>query len=150
MWDLDGRELTGRYGRWNESTYELWGDHPRIATLVMSSEAAPGPTWKRRVPDVFYGEGSRWETHLPREEVTDVRYVFVKTEIEGVAFSVDAQRDDGHWAVSTVGDETALIRRLGLTATRGAWAGWVEPHEVGELSREECAGDRCPSSGQLT
>lgn len=149
MWDLGGHELTGRYGRWNESIYELWGDHPRMATLIMSSEAAPGPSWTRRVPDVFYAEESRWENHLPREEVTDVRHVIVKTEIEGVTFSVDAQRDDGLWAVSTVGDETDLIRRLGLTADGETWAGWVDPHEVGEFSREECGGDQCPSSGQL-
>jgi hypothetical protein len=98
---------------------------------------------------VFYAEDSRWELHLPREEVTDVRHIVVKTEIEGVPFAVDAQRDDGYWAVSTVGDETALIRRLGLAADGGTWTGWIDPHEIGELSREEFGGDQCPSSGQL-
>lgn len=140
MWSLVGDELSGAYGCWNDRVYELMGDSGGEVTLVMSAEAEPGPDWSRRAPDVSWAEGHRWELRVPADEVTAVRTVLVETPICGVVFTVQAQREDGCWAVTRSGSvEPALAARLGLERDGDDWTGWVGRDEVVDFIRTPSA-----------
>lgn len=135
MFDLDGLELTGTYGTWSGRVYEIAERHRGQVLLLTSAEVAPGPDWTWRDPDHFFGEGNRWQCEVPAAEVTGVHRTVVQGSIEDSIFDLDAQRDDGDWAVSTVCAGNPLLRRLGLQPSNGKWSGWAPVEEVFGITR---------------
>lgn len=135
MWDLEGLELTGRYGNWFERTYEIIEGWYGTVALVMSAEQSPGPEWERCVPDVFYGEGIRWTRHVPAGQVTGVHSTVAQGVIGGACVDLLAQRGDGRWAVSSDGKTVDHLVRMGMTMEDGLWNGWVPQRDVTAITR---------------
>lgn len=109
-----------------------------MATLLMSSEVAPGPDWIHCIPDAFYGESTRWALRVPRSEVTDIHSTLVQGTIEGHFVDVLAQRTDRSWEVlaeKPVETFAALLSRLGLAPSGDSWSGSVPESRVSITGR---------------
>lgn len=145
MWSIAGQELTGTYGNWNDRVYEVIVDRGPEIGLLLSAEAAPADGWLRRLQDDFWGEDMRWEWRVPSDEVSGIRSVLVETPICGKVFTVQAQRDDGFWALTRAGAlDRILAARLGLTEAGGTWSGWVSDDEIVDFIRTPAAGAPSP------
>ncbi|UPO76527.1 hypothetical protein [Arthrobacter sp. Helios] len=150
-WRADGSKLTGAFGTWRGSEYELRDVRPSqygTLTLVSRADLAPGPEWKtcRRHPNNFAATPVDHILRVPADEVSGVQEVEVTGDMgRGRQVRILAEDAEGRLAVMQSSrweeaDQRRLISSYGFRPfsdneplSHQSVAGWIPAERVHDI-----------------